>query len=436
MPVLIVLALIALAAGPLARREVDAELSLGQVDSGFIPDSFRVSPDQRSVTWVSRVTGGQVRVAVNGRYGPLYDDVAVGTPIFSPDSRQVAYLARRGESWHMVTGGREGPPLPGFLEQSLAFSADGNSLVVGVQVHEHWWMPMVERDGGPLLPLTPASLSGPVEPLEDLFDRIATPLLLGADGAPFFAARAGHRWVVVRGGERSEGWDGVEATFLSPAGDRVAYVAREGEERFAVVEGVRSQAWDEVDSDLARFSPQGRFVYPALGRGGWWVVVDGVPVGPWEAIGSDLVFSPDGAHVAWTARNEDRWRVVVDGAREELTDEPVPGSLTLSPGGERAAWAAQVEGGVRVVVDGEAGPLWDELRTGLSFSPDGAHLAWGVRAGDRQLVVVDQQAGPPSSSLLTLGGASLSWLSARRLAYMVLRGDRLIRVEEELCSGE
>lgn len=422
----LLLALHALAQSPAPSRAVVARFAHGAIDTGVIPDTLQVSPDQRSIAWVSRVEGGQVRVALDGRYGPLYDDVAVGTPLFSPNSQHLAYLARKGQAWHVVVGGKEGPALPAVLDHSLAFSPDSTELIVGVRAHEHWWTPRVE-----------ASRTQPANPhveiLEDLFDWISTPMQLTADGAPFFAARAGHQWVVVQRGERFDGWDRVEHTSLSTDGAHTAWVARDGAATFAVVDGLVSPPWEQVGARGVVFSADGdRAAYTARTRDGWWVVVDGVPVGPWDALGEDISFSPDSAHLAWSARTGDQWRVVVDGALEHLTARPLPGSLTLAPQGGAVAWAAPTDLGVEVIRDGDLLGTWEELLTPLHFSPDGAHLALGVRTEAAQAVAVDRDAHPLLAALLNVGGAGLRWENDREFSYWILHGDQISRVVERL----
>jgi WD40-like Beta Propeller Repeat len=71
--------------------------------------AFRVSPDQRRAAWV-RNQDGMAVIVVDGRAGPAYE--SVGVPVFSPDSRHVAYRARRGKTAVMVLDGVETAPYP------------------------------------------------------------------------------------------------------------------------------------------------------------------------------------------------------------------------------------------------------------------------------------------------------------------------------------
>ena len=52
-----------------------------------------VSPDVKYVIYVTRINEKSF-VIYNGKEGKLYDEILPGTPIFSPDSRSSAYVAR------------------------------------------------------------------------------------------------------------------------------------------------------------------------------------------------------------------------------------------------------------------------------------------------------------------------------------------------------
>lgn len=61
---------------------------------------------------------------VDGVEGKEYDGLGGGMLTFSPDSKRVAYWARRGDRWLVVLDGVEGPEYAGCIRGSrLVFEA-------------------------------------------------------------------------------------------------------------------------------------------------------------------------------------------------------------------------------------------------------------------------------------------------------------------------
>ncbi len=67
-------------------------------------------------------------VVVDGEDGKEYDGILEGTPVFSPDSRRVAYGARRRDKHLVVVDGVEGKEHDGFLRGSTIVFGNPRSL--------------------------------------------------------------------------------------------------------------------------------------------------------------------------------------------------------------------------------------------------------------------------------------------------------------------
>jgi hypothetical protein len=59
---------------------------------------------------------------VDGQAGPEYSTVSC--PVFSPDSRHVAYRARQGHAWVVVVDGRPGPKCAALCAVGPTFDGD------------------------------------------------------------------------------------------------------------------------------------------------------------------------------------------------------------------------------------------------------------------------------------------------------------------------
>src|SRR5262249_8449138 len=64
---------------------------------------------------------GKSLLVVDGVEGKVYDGIMEGMPLFSPDSKHVAYMAQRGDKWLIVVDGVEGKEYDGFLRAAVLF---------------------------------------------------------------------------------------------------------------------------------------------------------------------------------------------------------------------------------------------------------------------------------------------------------------------------
>jgi Tol biopolymer transport system component len=102
-------------------------ISVGNIDGETGPI---FSPDSRRLAYIAHRSGSLLDmdvdfVVVDGRaYGP-YDRIESG-PVFSPDSRHFAFVGFREGEVHVVVDGVDGPVYDGVL--SLAFSPDSRHL--------------------------------------------------------------------------------------------------------------------------------------------------------------------------------------------------------------------------------------------------------------------------------------------------------------------
>jgi len=89
----------------LSRAVIDGREGRAYPKVGFIGPSAW-SPDGRRVAYAASPGGDRWLVVVDGREGPVYDDIH-GGPVFTPDSRHVVWVALRNEEWFAVVDGTE-----------------------------------------------------------------------------------------------------------------------------------------------------------------------------------------------------------------------------------------------------------------------------------------------------------------------------------------
>jgi WD40-like Beta Propeller Repeat len=401
-------------------------VSLGRSD----PDAvfIAVSPDNRHVAYVVE-RAGEFFVVLDGAKHKEYDWIGQETPLFSPDSQRMAYVA-------MVHGQDTGPyPVLDGVEQKryfasgmyLCFSPDGRRLAY-------------------------AAAHGPEKGQFVVVDEIAGKEYdgIGTDSLRFspdsqriaYGARRGDKWLMVIDGREQKAYDGLgPALVFSPDSRRWAYVAKSqiGSGRMrrpmvcVVVDGVEGEYYDGTIDGTPSFSPDSqRVAYGASLANAIFAVVDGKKGTGYKAI-ECLTFSPDSRHLAYVAfgpvsrfmglRKYDAFRTVVNGVEGEPYIDIALSGIRFSPDSRRTAYVMQNFDGWSAVIDGvEQGP-YESIGKGTPlFSPDSRRCACCARLlGSRKMVVVVDGAACPEYDFIL--GPTFS-PDSRRLAYAGRRGDK------------
>jgi Tol biopolymer transport system component len=323
------------------------------------------SPDSKRIAFVAKV-GGRYSIVVDGQAGAEYDEIlnpargcradgykgarnyyctfglsifffrpwmaAVqptnyttlgAAPVFSPDSKRVAYAARNGKRWSVVVDGQVGaefdriPGLPVFSPDSKRFAYTG---------------------------------------------------LLGKQGR-----------LVVDGKDVGLDYDQSGSPVFSPDGKGLAYLAERGKQSFVVVDGQPCLGLGGYVGGPVVFSPDGkRLTYLAGRKKQAFFMVDGQPVAEYIGFGPLLSprISPDGKHMAYVADVSPR-----EGSKKEVVEDGQVvamnyhfGAPNFSPDSKHLAYVAgsTYEKGMSVVVDGKASGGYQYVLNGSpSFGPDG-----------------------------------------------------------------
>jgi hypothetical protein len=86
------------------------------------------------------VNGDKILVVVDGKEGKEYDGIGVGTLTFSPDSKHIAYVAKRGDKVFVVVDGKEGKEYDGILEGTLTFSPNSKHVAYVAGRGKKWFV--------------------------------------------------------------------------------------------------------------------------------------------------------------------------------------------------------------------------------------------------------------------------------------------------------
>jgi len=318
----------------------------------------------------------------NGRHvATLSKPVGLHTPTFSPAGDRLLTVGRGGSAWLWdVEDGSELAQLDvhatslQHYRRTVHFSADGKRLVgVGPEGRPRLWH---GETGEPLAVL--AGHGGDVDYTvfsEDgrrllTADESGGVRLWDAVGGDFIAALPGHE-------------QQLHVLAFSPAGDRIL-TNDYTETRLWTVEGQLIAQLEETLTDIAAFSPDGRYVVTGLRNSDYRRVwdadgrlVDQFQVGLYSPL---PLFSPDGGYVVV---NDERGRVLVRNQHWQQI-EVLGRDNTWTPAG--AAEAA--EGGEQ---SQPATAEQEVFLSSLRFSPDGQQLVWISNEG---LMMWDAEEAP------------------------------------------
>jgi Tol biopolymer transport system component len=355
-----------------------------------------------------------------------------GRPIFSPDSRRLAYVAYRTVSqqvfqypppFHLpvkhflVIDDSEGEPFDRIVHGSVVFSPNSSRVAYAA-----------ERQGKFLI-----VVDGKVgRPFDDNYNPVFSP---DSRHVAYVGGKVGSRSAVVDDEIVSAKYPDVGSgtgVVFSPDGQHLAYAAltAPGTE-FVVIDGKEDEPYDNVGK--LYFSPDSRRVlYTAWRAGKAFVVIDGVPGKAYDAIGyPEQPFSPDSRRVAYLAARDGKRMVVADGKEEGDYEEIA--WLWFSPDSRHVAYRAKRGKKQFAVVDGHKGKPYD-LLFAPTFSPDCRRVAYFADDTGKTFVVVDGVEGRAKEYSFCVGQVVFD--GPNRLHTLAARTDKrgteLFRVEVEI----
>jgi Tol biopolymer transport system component len=342
---------------PIEKWAVVVDGKQGKEEYDWIEDPV-FSPDSRRLAYVAMNAvasrAGDYFVILDGEEGKSYNSIR--SLAFSPDSKQVVYIAQRADKWLLVADGKEGKEYDSFggeYGKSIVFSPDGGRIAYVAQRSGKWFVVVDNEEGreydfvavtdfspdgkhiGYIAAVFDSKREAVVKRLavvdkteyEDSFVPIFRP-----DGnlGAYTVVRDNKPVAFVVNGVKEKEYEEVkESVIFSPDGKRMAYVAKRNGKEFAVVDGTEGKEYDSVCIPV--FSPDSkRIVYVVEQGGKTLVVIDGIEGKEYNTIWMSkemgdskrvAAFSSDSKHIAYVAMNDDvEWFIVVDGVEGEKYD--------------------------------------------------------------------------------------------------------------------
>src|SRR3989344_3826883 len=304
------------------KGEIYYEININQDGSPFSPDGSHIAYEantddgsvvvldgQESQTYsensLKNSIGQYVLYSANGKQAAYvirkedFDDCLflngkevtcdiVTDPVFSPDSKQLAYAVIKNDKSCLVVNKKEYGCYDGIPDYGVTFSQDSKHLAYEETDQDKNFI-VVDGIKGILYPLT-------------------------------------------------TDWMAVQPIGFSPNGERFMYLIRKDKKTVMVVDGKEGKPYDNIESQLSAghlFSPDSKHIaYLAEEGSNIILVIDDKEVGSFVSV-EDLVFSPNSEHyAAIVSRKDDKKSFILMDGIEYKTYNPIDYTLRFTPNNE------------------------------------------------------------------------------------------------------
>jgi WD40-like Beta Propeller Repeat len=315
--------------------------------------------------------GSREVMLVDGRAGPLFDEVARCTAVspacelsvaFSADGKRVAYLGHRGDQIIPVVDDKEADPVADVsnlralglpLASQMAngffhFSPDGSRLAY------------ISIAGGATSNMILDGKKGPD------FNAIDGKQVRFAGNHLLYVAQDADGWhLVVNDKPRNAVYESISSLQVSPDGGHYTYIAERSGKKMVVAD--RTEGAPHSTIDALTILDSGTVSYSADGA-----VYIGDKLITSEAKSGSIANSLDSSAAGMHRR----------GRRSNPAELPYSARLAVSRDGSHYAFVKESSGGVVAVVDGKEQLQYEQI-SNLQFGPSGAHVAY---IGEKRLV--------------------------------------------------
>ncbi len=414
---------------------------------------FVFSPNSKHHAYVGNIDRGNHCVVVDGKRGPVLDEVLHHSFSFSENSEHWVYAAHRDGKGIVIKDGEEVMRCEDVLSQVQRFgdttigetfgpflSADGEHLACAIRKGANWVVSVDGKEGVPWDSILQLEMLGPSAGFSP-------------DGRHFtYVGQRGQKvFVVVDQQEYPNG--SVYCAAFSPDSKHVAFAqaTQDGNNRVrncVVLDGVAGRDFAGQIEHLT-FSPDGSKLAYRVGEPigeGYWVLHGGPEFDDYGST-RDIEFSPDSNHFAFLAGRSGAAYYVIDG-KPHLKSAKGPSGFrsdyfTFSPDNKSWAYISERDRNHYAVISGlEYGPYdfigEPDEEEYIYFSPDSRHFAfmatrdyWASNYRGKQFLVVDGR-DYALDGASWLNGSVLRFDSATKLHGLIMNEDRISILEAEI----
>ena len=431
---------------------------------------FSFSPDSQHFVYVGQDKDGKQWVYLDGKPLGIGHNFVAAPPVFSPDSKHIAYTCRRyvggGTKYFLVIDDKDRETYDEGTTWNITWSGDSQRVVLGIEKENKYLMrevsidsatPAIEHKHGP------ANLQ--LNPIRGNQGQLG---YLAKDEQGQFLFFDGKEWgkgfkEIKRGnivfsdegkevammGEISSFRDAVwhkgkmgnvssdmedETIAISADGSRVGYVVEKFNKARAVIDGVEGKEFKEVAGITFSLDSK-KVAYRALSGDKFVLVINGVEGPGYDGMNLPT-FSPDSKSVFCAASQGESQFVLLDG-QPTIGGTPQKAyskviSTLFSPKGKHVLYLGET-GGKKIIVDnGKPLESHDGAVDQYFFSDDESLLAYIAAIGEEEMVLINGAPGNKYETIMTMGGGSVIFDGIEKMHYMAIKGGKLLLVEEQL----
>lgn len=360
----------------------------GKLYQSVQTNSVRISPDGQRLVYAAKIDNKTV-VVLDGKEAGPYDEIA--PPVFSPDSRHVAYEGKRGDKWYIFSDVFKSTPALSYFDKPV-FNADSTKIMFIENTDNDQKKRVVVSD---LTFKVLGTISSVAQPCAISEDKSRIALVTDYQGKQRVS-----EFNFAEPGSVKEGpvYDSVAKLVLNSDGSSLAYVAKKGTESYLVLNG-KEERLPEGES------PWTPIIRPGSNKGAGIVIngkngaylhqaffSDGITSKRYKEA-AELTYSGDGKSQAYGAIKNEKFLLVVNGVEGPLFDRVI--GPRFSPGGDFVVYRARKDNSRFVVVTDSKGTLLRQ-HAGYErvfepvFTADGKSVAYGVIDGKKLLWKVEK----------------------------------------------
>lgn len=349
--------------------------------------AMQVSPDGQRVVYGYKKNNLRYMVVDGTESGP-FDEV--GPPVFSPDSKHVAYEVRKGDVWNIILDSLTTRIVPSYYMKP-AFSSDSKKI---------FYIENTNEEQKKTLIVSTTTLKHLV-----VVPVLAQPAAISKDYSHVAAVseKNGKQMAIDininKPDEIKEGslYDSVRHLSYSSDGSALAYVAMKGKDSYLVLNGYEEKLpsgdipWAPVirpgnkSAGIVIAGKDGAYLYQGFSD-------SGVKSKVYKEI-AELAYSRDGKQQVHGAIRDNKFLTVINGVEGPLFDRVV--QPDFSPDGKFVVYRAKKENSLFVVVANSKGaivkqhPVYERIFDPV-FTDDGKSIAYGVKVGKELIWKVEK----------------------------------------------
>ncbi|MDT7942076.1 MAG: hypothetical protein RQ993_02240 [Bacteroidota bacterium] len=375
------------------------------------------SPTGDVLALKERVPGG-IRVIFNGDPSVPYEEV--GSFVFSPNGRHMAYVAVKGQDQFPALDNIPFRPFLYITELTFHPTAESDLYYIAQTEKNKWFiwdhLGQPRSEAYPAIRLLTFSPDGKYMAYAYLKNR-KFQVFDGKNHGPAydsigdlqFTPNSAHIFYSAQKGKTVEVlWDhhplcaaeGIASLTPAPSGEFIAYIAREKDGQTVYMHNKKLGTYDKVERLLIPKAPNPTVIYIVEHGGRHHIFINGAPEsGPYEHI---IGFSGRGESFAAIVRKDKETVSVVYNGRLGAPYTNIP-LLVWDETGKNIAYPARRKGGWSGVVWNDKESDHYEYPQHITFSPDGKALLFFARRRDGWYAVLNDQPIPESlcSEILT-----------------------------------